>query len=180
MRRLAFLTVLGFAHIAAAQPGLTPPIAPPPEEVTSYRTYTLAVDATSLGLFAAGALAEGPSGADGGPSTALMSLGLLGGMFGTPIVHASRGHWGRAAGSLAMRWLLAGAGIYVAVGSAHCGSEDPQCGADRIGPGMLVGLAVASVIDAGAMTDERRPAPSWTPQVAATRGGVQLGVAARF
>jgi hypothetical protein len=47
---------------------------------------------------------------------------------------------------------------------------------------LFAGLVVASLIDAVALTDKRRPAPapSWMPQVAAGRSGASLGFTARF
>jgi hypothetical protein len=179
MRHAAILGLL-FASSASAQPGLAP-VSPPAEEVTSYRTWTLASDAASLGLMLGSFAAEGPNGRDTSTSSTLLAVGLGGAFLGAPIIHAARGHWARAGGSLAMRWALAGAGMMIGVASQHCDSGDAFCKLDGIGPGILGGLVVASLIDAVALTDERRaPAPSWTPQVAAGRSGVSLGFAAHF
>ena len=97
MRHVVVLGVLSFANLASAQPGLAP--ASPPqheEEVTSYRTWTLASDAASLGLMLGSFASEGPDGRDTTTSSTLLAGGLAGAFLGTPIIHAARGHWGRA------------------------------------------------------------------------------------
>jgi hypothetical protein len=183
MRHLVVVGVLSFANLASAQPGLAPlsPPPPPAEEVTSYRTWTLTSDAASLGLMLGSFASEGPDGRDTSMSSTLLSVGLAGAFLGTPIIHAARGHWARAGGSLLMRWGLAGVGMMIGMSTQNCASGDAFCHLDGIGPGILGGLVVASLIDAVALTEERRaPAPSWTPQVAAGRSAVSLGFAAHF
>lgn len=149
--------------------------------VTSYRRYTLTADVVSLGMLVAGGLAEGKDGEDTALSTNLMAVGSMSVMFATPIIHGIRGHFGRSLGSLALRSGLGGLGGMLGFGMADCrNSDEIGCGIDQAAVGMVVGLAVASAIDAGALTDERDGRTGWAPQVAVTHDRVQVGVAAAF
>ena len=149
--------------------------------VTSYRRYTLTADVVSLGMLVAGGLAEGKDGEDTALSTNLMAVGSMSVMFATPIIHGIRGHFGRSLGSLALRSGLGAIGGSLGFAMADCrGSDELLCGLDLVGPGVLLGLAAASLIDAAALTDERDGRTGWAPQLAVTHDRVQLGVAAAF
>ncbi len=56
------------------------------------------------------------------------------------------------------------------------------CGLDRMGPGMVAGLALAMAIDSIWLTDEHAPRPqaTWTPVVAPHPGGGTVGFAASW
>lgn len=157
-------------------------------ETVSYKTYTLTTDLVGVSLLFAGAVAEGDDGRDSNASEALFAVGSLTSMFGTPVIHLSRGHAGRAVGSLVMRAGLAGFGAMLAMSAnSDChdnakndGSllgDDFLCELDYAGYGMLGGLVVASVIDAAFLTDEKVERPTWSPQLAATHEGVRAGLA---
>jgi len=173
MRRLLIASILvGSVAVASAQE--------PREVTTHYYATTLTVDALSMGMFVAGMAAEGPNGRDTDTSNALMEAGLIGGFFGSPIVHFAHGHVDRGVKSMLLRGGLASLGMAVAIDTATCDEDTLLCGFDRIGPGVLVGLSVASLIDAATQTEETHEEPAWIPQVAASSRGVQVGVAATF
>lgn len=160
------------------------------EPTTSYRKYTLATDAVSLGLLVSGGFVDGQDGRDSATSDALFATGAAGALLATPVIHFARGHRERAVGSFLMRAGMAGAGAMLAV-TANQGCDDGKpppngqildddflCELDYMGYGILGGLAVAMAIDAAFLTDERVEAgPGWTPQVAASRDGVRAGFA---
>lgn len=156
-----------------------PPASPAPT-ATSYRRYTLTADVVSLSLMVAGGLAEGEDGRDTALSSNLMGAGVLGGLFATPIIHGVRGHADRAVGSFFLRAGLGVAGAGLGFALADCRGDDALCELDLVGPGFLVGFVAASLIDAAAMTTERRGPATWAPQLAVSRDRVQLGVAAAF
>jgi hypothetical protein len=153
--------------------------------VTSYRHLTLSADAISIGLFAAGNLAEGEGGHDTPLSNTLFATGLLGATFATPIIHATRGHGGRAIGSWLLRQGLASAGMLIAF-SASQGCDDGWfCELEYVGYGYLGGIVLASVIDAATITDEvvpreRAPRSVWSPTISATHQGARVGFVATF
>ncbi len=172
LRSLAIVAVL--ATPVLADPGN--------EETTSYNAYTLAADAASLGSLVGGMALEGPGGRDTTASSTLMGIGLAGGFLATPIIHLVRGHDERALGSLLMRTAIATATTLIAVETASCPPDGFLCGADRIGPGIAVGLAISSLLDSALLTTETvaKPSTGWAPQLAPTAGGVRLGVVASF
>ncbi|MBL8621110.1 MAG: hypothetical protein JNK64_07390 [Myxococcales bacterium] len=184
------LLAIGMAAPAARadDPGPAPtalgaPAAPAgdPGRVTSYRRYTLTTDAVALGLMVAGGLAEGEGGRDTALSSNLMGVGALGALFATPIIHGVRGHVGRSLGSLALRSGLGAIGGSLGFAMADCrGDDELLCGLDLVGPGVLLGFAAASLIDAATLTDERDGRTGWAPQLAVTHDRVQVGVAAAF
>lgn len=145
-------------------------------ETTSYWKTTAAVDAVGLGLLVAGGFAEGEGGRDTEASNTLFALGGATVMLGAPLVHAARGHGGRAVKSVLLRGGLAGVGMMLAMG-ANSGCEGFLCGLDYVGYGMFGGLVVASIVDASMNTTERVRPPRWTPQVAASADGVRVGAA---
>jgi len=173
MRRLLIASILvGSVAIASAEE--------PREVTTHYYASTLTVDALSMGMLVGAWAAEGPHGEDSDTSVVLAEAGLLGGLFGSPIVHIAREHVDRGMKSVLLRGGLASVGMWVAIETATCSEDTLLCGFDRIGPGVLIGLTVASVIDAATQTEETHEVPTWVPQVAASSRGVQVGIAATF
>lgn len=81
-----------------------PPLAeqPEPPVVESYRGATLTADGAGLGLLALGALGE---------SEHLVLIGASTWVAGAPLVHVTKGRYGRAAASLAMRVGLPALGL---------------------------------------------------------------------
>lgn len=186
MRPWILLASLAVAAPALAQPSLAPLAEPAqPETVTtSYRTSTLVADGLSIAAIAASFASEGPNGRDRAVTGPLLVAGVIGGAWLTPIIHGVRGHGGRAVGSWLLREGAMGLGMIIGVSTANCmGSGDLFCGLDRLGPGLLGGLVVASVLDAAFLTDEtheRAPAATWSPVIAPRQGGGTVGVAASF
>ena len=113
----------------------------------SYRWQLAATDGIALGLFALGGVAEGDGGRDTAASTALMGMGMTGYMLGGPVVHAAHGEWTRSLPSLAIRALLPGAGIAIAMAADECEKDDFICGFDYLGVGWMAGAVAASVLD---------------------------------
>ena len=144
----------------------------------SYRAETIAVDATSVAAITVGVAAD--------TNLALPAAGIVGITVGSPVVHAVRGRWDRAGGSLALRLGAATLGGLVGanvVDADHCSSQELSdrhaCNAKATAGGILAGLVVASVIDATFMTNE--PAKrEWAPQIVASHRGVQLGFVREF
>ena len=184
--RLILASVLGVAGVAHAQPSLAPqlePAQPAPEpETPSYRAYTMTADAISIAALVGSFASEGANGGDSAATGPLMFLGVLGGAWAAPIIHGIRGHGGRAVASWLLREGAMGAGMIIGVASATCTPDQWFCGLDRLGPGLLGGLIVASVIDAAFLTDETHEAAtaSWTPVLAPRQGGGTIGLAASF
>jgi hypothetical protein len=177
MRSLVAVTVLAaLATPVLADPGTYD------TEVTHYNNYTLAADGLAIGALLGGFAAEGPGGRDTTASSTLMAVGLAGGFLATPIIHLVRGHTDRALGSFLMRSMISAAAMGFAVATASCSPDAFLCGADRIGPGVAVGLAVSSLLDSVFLTSETVAKPSswWAPQIAPTAGGVRLGLVASF
>lgn len=156
---------------------------PPPVETTSYRAFTMAADGISIASVLGSFVTEGPDGRDTKASNTLLVLGLVGGSFATPIIHAVRGHGGRAVASYLIRTGAMTIGGLAGIASASCSSGTDSCGLDRIGPGVVGGLIVASVIDAAFLTDEtteRLATSTWSPVIAPRHGGGTVGIAAAF
>jgi hypothetical protein len=165
-RAVVILGVL-FSTIAHASPD---PVASP--ATTSYRSITLTTDAAAVAVTLGGILLRDHD--DGSVAAKVMlSTGVIGVAFVTPIVHIARGHRLRGFGSYALRAGAASIGMLVAIGVGDC-HDGFRC--DAILPGVLGGFAVASVVDAAFLTDETAAAPpSWSPAVSATGDGVRLG-----
>ncbi len=174
---------------AVAQPSVTPLLQPAPMVeapevvITSYRNEILVASALGVGAFLAGGLAEEPGGGDTEASDTLFAIGGIGMMFAPPVIHFAHGEYARGAGSLGLRWLGGSLGIAAAMAIHTCNSEqDWFCELDAIGPGLMVGVSVASLIDAFAMTEQRtyRPRRVLAPVFAASSDGGQLGLAGTF
>lgn len=199
LRSLALgVTFLTLASTSAfAQPSLTAPATndpfaripgeDEPEVVTtSYRNEILIASGLGVGTYIAGAMAETPGGGDTEASDTLFAVGALGMMFAPGVVHAAHGEYGRGALSVVMRWAAGGLGAMAAMSLSTCDpSKDFLCELDALGPGMLVGVSIASLVDAFAMTSQttyrpRRAERVLTPMVSATSSGGQLGLAGTF
>jgi hypothetical protein len=165
MRSLAILIAL--AGTARAEP-----------ETTHYYEYTLPGDAVALALYTAGQMTDHTGGHDTASNT-LTVLGVVGSLLSTPIIHTARGHWKRGVTSFALRAGLALIGGAVAAAGAHCPEEACLRNREMLGAG--VGFALASVLDAAVLTEEKVPAPpTWSPTVTARSGGVVLGLGRAF
>lgn len=143
----------------------------------SYAIQTLTVDGVGLGLFVGAALTDGPGGRDTGLSNALLAGAFPTLLLGSPITHAVHGHYGKATGSLAMRLGLGFIGMVTGF-AAYEGCDGIACEADGMAYGMLGGLALASVIDAATLANEKvdvEAAPV-SPSVGVTRGGATVGL----
>lgn len=148
-------------------------------EPESYRAETLPVDAISLGAIVTGFAMPGNHYHDA--SDAIITAGMLGGFFITPIIHSARGHRARAIGSFFLRSSVASVGAIVGMATATCTRDEWFCGFDRMGPGMVAGLAIAMAIDSIWLTDEPKDKPAtWSPVVAPQPGGGTVGFAARW
>lgn len=160
------------------------------ESTTSYRKYTLATDAVSLGALVASGLTEGQGRRDSVVTNTLLATGVASSLLTTPVIHYLRGHRERSLGSFLMRLGMAGAGALLAVTanqdctdtrnvpSDNMLGDDFLCEYDYAGYGIIGGLAVAMALDAAFLTDERVAAePGWSPQLTASRDGVRAGVA---
>jgi hypothetical protein len=115
---------------------------------------------------------------------------------GPPIVHATKGRWGTAAGDLLLRVSapimvgLLGAGIETAV-TPPCSGED-WCFRGLTGflIGGATGYLAAVVIDASVLardTGPSKPAPAaarstvtWAPVIGVTRQGASMGIGGAF
>jgi len=177
------VTALVATTLVAVAPAAAQPLPPdtPTETTSSYASWTLGADGVSIALLLAGAAAEGDGGRDTDASNTLFMTGFFGSVFATPIIHGIRRHPDRALGSFALRAGLGSLGAYLGVATASCDhNTDTFCDLERIGPGFLVGIVIAGVIDAATMTTERHPAPTWAPVVSGDSHGVQLGLAGSF
>ena len=184
LRNWMIFASLAIASVAHAQPALAPQQEPaqPQVETTSYRGSTLFADSLSIAAIVGSFASEGPNGQDRSVTGPLLVAGVIGGAWITPIIHGVRGHGGRAVASWLLREGAMGIGMIVGVETARC-SDQFLCGLDRLGPGLVGGLIVASVLDAAFLTDEtheRAPAPSWSPILAPRQGGGTVGIAASF
>ncbi len=193
----AFTTVAHAEPPALTPPALTPPLAPalaPRTEPAgaapeaSYRATTMTADALCIASMLGSFASEGPGGRDSAATGPLLAAGVIGGAWVSPIIHGLHGHGGRAVASWLIRQGAMGAGMIVGLETASCSPDEWFCGLDRIGPGALGGLVVASLIDAALLHDDdsERPARTtqasgaWAPIVAPRSGGATLGFAASF
>ena len=174
------LAVLCAAPTADAQPAPRDTPRDVPAETTRYWGLTLGADAVSVGALALGGVLEGDDGRDTAASTGFMAVGLAGASFGAPLVHALRGNWRAAGASLLLRAAIPSVTTSIAVATADC--DGLLCSLDHVVPGYLIGLGIASALDAGLLARERRPVqpPAWSPVVSLHPGGGQLGIAANF
>jgi hypothetical protein len=130
-----------------------------------YGGQILAVDALAVGLTLAA------------PEPGLIVAGL-----GGPLVHLAHGNPGRALGSAAMRVGLVYGGGARRAATASCGNGEFLCGLGEAAVGATLGYLVAVGVDASTLAQGTRleRAPTWAPQLAASRDRVHLGLAATF
>ncbi len=169
----------------------SPPL--PVEMVVTHEWYgpeTLLFDA------GAGLLFLGARPASGGLESALNSVGSVAFLFGPFGVHLAHHRTGAAFASLGLRIALPVIGFGIGIRSADCELDDPNrgtfsgdCRIDETPAfrGALIGAAVASAIDNGALTHEtiRTPrAPLGTggvaPGLVLKNGGARLTLRATF
>jgi len=168
MRSLAILVAL--AGTARAEP----------ETTVHYYEYTLPADAVGLALYAGGALSPHPDGHRTTTSSTLMTVGVASSLLATPIIHTVRGHWKRGLGSLGLRVGVAMMSSLIGFELTRCDpSQQLGCKFNGLDPGLGVGLALSSIIDVAALTEEK-VAPTWTPQVTARPGGLVIGLGKAF
>ena len=192
--RVALIAVLVIASASIARaepPGLVIPTpayetAEPmivfvdaPAEESSYRWQVIASDAVAV-TAAVFALRK--------ESEDLATVGLVAYGLGAPMVHAGNGHGRRALGSLALRVGLPLLGGYlgaklspppVCAQGADLGGDCTS--GDTIAKGIVVGAIAAMAIDAWVVAKpERKPSRTWSPNAAATSGGVSVGVSGSF
>lgn len=174
------LAVLCAAPLADAEPAPRDTPAESPAETQRYWGLTLGADALSVGALALGGALEGDDGRDSAASTAFFAAGLAGAIYGAPVLHALRGNWRSAGASLLLRVAIPSVTTSVAVATADC--DGLLCSLDAVVPGYLIGLGIASALDAGLLARERRPVrpPAWSPVLSLHPGGGQLGIAATF
>jgi hypothetical protein len=179
---LTLLSLLALGSTALAQsPAAARPVSDAPRTQT-YRGWIAGTSAAALGLYVLGGLSEGENGRDTELSGPLFAAGMGGFVLSGPIVHAAHGNWVRAGGSLALRIGLPTLGMMAGFASAECSDDEIVCGGDRIGPGWIIGAAVAAILDASflAKKTERRKSPRVLPYASAKRGGGALGLTGYF
>lgn len=139
----------------------------------SYGGQILLVDGAGIAMMLVGASVES------GP---LAVAGLLTMGFGPGVVHASHDRGGAAIGSMILRPSAVLAGFFVGAAMEDCSQGGEFCGLGGALIGGLVGYGAAAVFDAAHLAREKRTAPasSWTPRVAASPQGVQVGVGGSF
>lgn len=154
-----------------------PPAPEPPREYSRwYGWQTLLSDSAALTLlFAVGAVDLG----DGAGKFVGASLGMY--LTGGPVIHATHGNWGRAAGSLGLRVgapLLGGA-----LGSSleECSSGEDFCGLAGAVLGGTLGILTAVTVDSAALARETvRDPPLIVPSVRTGRSATWVGISGRF
>jgi hypothetical protein len=148
-----------------------------------YGWQNFGVDAAAIALFAV--TIDSDDGTLGG-TLAYGSVALM--FFGSPIVHALHGNTRRAGQSLALRVgvpLLLGGITYAVMDKEDCSNHQADwCGLDEVVLPAFVGslgLGLAMLADDfGLAYDERPAAPSWTPTLQASHGGMTFGMAGTF
>jgi hypothetical protein len=194
----AFLGALALAPAAAAQE--TPAQAAPAqtEEFTNeqlsvsvrrwYGWQTLAVDAAALATALTGYAANDWSGNIPG------TIGILGYLFGPPIVHWVHGHAGRGAADLGLRFLgpfaLGGLGYLLGLPGGTNANGDAVTAQTTGAIGLALGYATVVTVDAAVFGFETRlespesppnsPSSLLVPDVQLRRGGGTLGVRGAF
>lgn len=136
----ALLSCAGPAHAASE---VAPAAEPKADERRSYGGQTLAADAISCGLIAGG-LWYIPT----------PPIGVLGYLFGGPVIHAAHGSAGKAVGSLGMRLGLPVFAMVAVAASAGGGSLGPFLPPEG---GAALGAVTAAILDAAILANE--PAP---------------------
>jgi hypothetical protein len=161
---------------AVAAPRQPPALEPPREYSRWYGWQTLLSDGAALSLlFAVGATLQNDN------AGRLIGASLAMYMVGGPVIHATRGNWGRAAGSLGLR---AGAPLLGgALGDSlqDCSGEDELCGLTGALIGGTLGALTAMIVDSAALARETvRDPPLIVPSLRMGRSGTCVGVSGRF
>lgn len=105
----------------------------------------LVADGASLTLAAVGAgLSSGSSDGNG-----TLTVGALGYLFAPAVIHIAHGRVGMAPASVGVRLFVPLAGLLLGSGTEGCRSPGDSEFCSGTLPGLLVGLAVASALDAG-------------------------------
>lgn len=158
--------------MAAVLAWRTADASPEPEPVNdSYRGTIVIASALSVSVAALG------MGTESGP---LFAVGAAGFVVGAPLIHMSRGRYGRAAASAGVRLALPAIGLVAGdslprdCGPSPCANMPPA-----LYIGLGAGVVAATVIDAVflAKSDARG---HLTPVAAPTRDGFAFGVAGIF
>jgi hypothetical protein len=189
-RLLAAIAALLFASLPAAARGQAPPESlpatpsedpPPPGRFPSRPAFT--PDAKPEWYGGTVAIVDGASYLS---MVLLPPAGLAGIALGAPVVHASHGRWGVAAGSLALRsGALLTAFVIAGMPSKECEDNQPTC--DRTGRYVkalvpLLAVQLADVLFFSWATPEtgQAAAPAVLPSIALRPGGGTLGLSGRF
>ena len=180
MRTAAVLAILGLfsATVWAEPPGLTPP---DPPLVDSYRAQTLAADGIALLGFALAFKAN-----DGHTQGTLLTLAVGTYLLGAPVIHLEHHRPGQAIGSLVMR-----AGVpalttllIMATYKDPCPPEPERCDdyseLGWLALGLIGSGLAASAVDSGVLAKGDEPPRRWQPTLAATRGGMTVGLGGSF
>lgn len=139
-----------------------------------YGWQTLGVDLVTLPVVYGGLAAD---------NAGIILGGFSGYVAGGGVVHAIRGNWGRAAGSVGLRFALPSLGLIKGLGDCEW-DKDEQCKLPNVYA--TVGIAIASIIDAALLAHDGEPErPSslglrLTPSLAAGPRGGGLGVSGSF
>jgi hypothetical protein len=154
------------------RPGSTRTAAPPPKRHW-YGLPTLALDGSAYVLLATAATKEKSA-------PALLPMSLPTYALGGPIVHASRGNWGRAGLSLLTRLGLPVFGAVVGYGG--CSYDQGNCVSSTVSVA-IVGMVVASFIDVVGMSwepAEPPEAPLLQPALSLGRDSAWVGASGAF
>jgi hypothetical protein len=178
------------AGVANAEPWVpsTPTFAPQPEpaEVVGYQDQILIASGVGIATYLAAAASAGPDGEQTPAYDVLFATGTLVSFAAPPIVHFAHGEYRRGARSFALRVGLATVGGLVAMSMDSCEPDEQKenwfCEMDAVGPGALLGVTIASLVDAAMTTPSEGPArPARVqPILRASSNGGQVGLAGSF
>jgi hypothetical protein len=154
-------------------------------EIAPRRWYGWQVmSADAVALATAGSVALLTDAADGDAGSIGGAVFATGYALGGPTIHALRGHYGRAAGSLALR---VGGPLLFGLAGYHLDTSDTDDAGDDLGDsariGVVIGTAGALLLDWTALAYEPVDRPreaSVVPTAVAHRGGFALGLAGHF
>lgn len=167
--------------------------AQPPIQRRWYGWETLAIDGVALSVLIATGVAESNAYKPWDTYAALVYPGLAAYTLGPPIVHAARGHWGKAGASFALRagslLVVTGAVVVSLQDDPGCESSSTSSGCGGTNPLLYLGalaIPAAVAIDAAVVANEDVPPREvaqwhWSPwlDARARAGGMALQVALR-
>jgi hypothetical protein len=150
-----------------------------------YGWQTLAIDVAALATGVTGYAVNNGSGNPVG------TIGILGYLFGPPIVHWIHGHAGRGAADLGLRFLgpiaVGGLGYLLGLPAGTNSNGDPVGSQIAGGIGLGVGYIVVVTLDAAVFAYEAKletspPAPAalFVPRVQLRQGGATFGLIGAF